>query len=125
MGTLGIPENRKGIRTIFIIASLIVLLAGGVTWFVFVEPQLPPAGRGRRLAEANGCFGCHGSGGRFSRPNPGSSSAAPSSTCLPTAITSIPATSTPFTPMSSGSARKVQLTAEQTVRALNRGRNKE
>ncbi len=71
IGPLGIFEDRKGVRTIFIIASLIILLAGGVTWFIFIESHLPPAERGRRLAEANGCFNCHGDGGLRGAPNPG------------------------------------------------------
>lgn len=35
-------------------------------------PEDSLALRGRDRAEALGCFGCHGSGGRFARPNPGS-----------------------------------------------------
>lgn len=36
------------------------------------EPQDSLAARGLQLAEALGCVGCHGPGGRLARPNPGS-----------------------------------------------------
>jgi len=35
------------------------------------RPSLPPAERGRRLAERTGCFGCHGPGGMRGANNPG------------------------------------------------------
>jgi mono/diheme cytochrome c family protein len=35
------------------------------------RPNLPPAERGRRLAEKFGCFGCHGPGGLEGAKNPG------------------------------------------------------
>jgi len=38
--------------------------------FVF-HPNLTPVERGRRLAEANGCFGCHGPEGTRGASNPG------------------------------------------------------
>lgn len=36
------------------------------------EPEDSLAWRGMARAESLGCFGCHGPGGRFARPNPGS-----------------------------------------------------
>lgn len=36
-----------------------------------VRPPLPPAERGRRLAERTGCFGCHGPEGLRGAANPG------------------------------------------------------
>jgi len=38
---------------------------------VVLRPHLPPAERGRRLAERTGCFGCHGPGGLRGAHNPG------------------------------------------------------
>lgn len=35
-------------------------------------PEDPSAQRGRERAETLGCTGCHGAGGHFARPNPGS-----------------------------------------------------
>ena len=35
-------------------------------------PEEPRARRGMERAEALGCFGCHGAGGRLAQPNPGS-----------------------------------------------------
>ena len=56
----------RGIR----VALLVV--AAAVAAFAFVtRPQLPAAERGRRLAEANGCFACHGPAGRKGTPDPG------------------------------------------------------
>ncbi len=36
-----------------------------------LRPRLTPAERGRRLAESNGCFSCHGPEGTKGVPNPG------------------------------------------------------
>jgi mono/diheme cytochrome c family protein len=47
--------------------ALIVGIAGALT----MRPHLPPAERGRRLAERTGCFGCHGPGGIRGANNPG------------------------------------------------------
>jgi mono/diheme cytochrome c family protein len=46
-------------------ARLLILLValGLLAWAVVVRPELPRAERGRRLAEASGCFTCHGPGG--------------------------------------------------------------
>src|SRR5437764_1179752 len=46
-------------------------LACGVAVGVARRPNLPPAERGRRLAERTGCFGCHGPGGMHGAKNPG------------------------------------------------------
>jgi mono/diheme cytochrome c family protein len=46
-------------------------LAGGVAAAVAMRSNLPPAERGRRLAERTGCFGCHGPGGTHGANNPG------------------------------------------------------
>jgi mono/diheme cytochrome c family protein len=50
---------------------VLLFLAGvaGVAWLR--RPQLSPAERGRRLAEAQGCFACHGAAGTKGTPNPG------------------------------------------------------
>jgi len=50
--------------------ALFVLAALCGAWFVF-QPRLPAAERGRRLAERQGCFGCHGPAGTKGTPNPG------------------------------------------------------
>jgi mono/diheme cytochrome c family protein len=53
----------------FVLAALLVagfFLAAGL-----VRPRLTPAERGRRLAEAQGCFSCHGPEGTHGIPNPG------------------------------------------------------
>ena len=55
------------------ILGVLVLLAlvglAGVAWLR--RPHLPAAERGRRLAEANGCFACHGAAGTHGAANPG------------------------------------------------------
>ena len=50
---------------------VVLLLAGaaGVAWLRW--PHLPPAERGRRLAEQQGCFACHGPAGTRGTANPG------------------------------------------------------
>jgi mono/diheme cytochrome c family protein len=48
-----------------------LVLIGGIAVAVARRPQLPPAERGRRLAERTGCFGCHGPGGAAGAQNPG------------------------------------------------------
>ncbi len=55
-----------------IVAALLgLVLIGGIALAVVRRPQLPPAERGRRLAERTGCFGCHGPGGAAGAQNPG------------------------------------------------------
>jgi len=52
--------------------SLAVLLLVAVAGMVLARrPFLPPAERGRRLAEREGCFGCHGPEGTRGAGNPG------------------------------------------------------
>jgi len=56
---------------LFLITVLVALAAGiGVAFFV-TRPQITAAERGRRTAEANGCFACHGPEGIRGVPNPG------------------------------------------------------
>jgi mono/diheme cytochrome c family protein len=50
---------------------LVLLLIAGVLLALQVQPHLPPAERGRRLAERTGCFACHGPGGKHGVANPG------------------------------------------------------
>lgn len=52
----------------------LVLLAVFIAMAAYLyvsRPQLPPAERGRRLAEAHGCFTCHGPAGLKGVANPG------------------------------------------------------
>jgi mono/diheme cytochrome c family protein len=52
--------------------ALALLVVGGVVGvLVYMRPNIPPAERGRRLAEREGCFGCHGAEGTHGTPNPG------------------------------------------------------
>jgi mono/diheme cytochrome c family protein len=53
------------------IAGIAVALVVGIGVAVVKRPDLPPAERGRRLAERTGCFGCHGPGGLRGAGNPG------------------------------------------------------
>ena len=48
-----------------------LLLLGAVAAFRTLEPKLPAAERGRRLAERTGCFACHGPEGIRGVSNPG------------------------------------------------------
>ena len=51
---------------------LFLFAAGALAlWYVALRPKLTPVERGRRLAEVNGCFGCHGPEGSRGAPNPG------------------------------------------------------
>jgi len=56
-------------RWIAVVVGGIALVAG--IGAVARRPNLPPAARGRRLAERTGCFGCHGPGGIRGANNPG------------------------------------------------------
>jgi mono/diheme cytochrome c family protein len=58
------------VRRFAIVAIGIVALAAASA-AVARRPDLPPAERGRRLAEKFGCFGCHGPGGLQGAKNPG------------------------------------------------------
>ena len=53
---------------VFVLALACVAI---VAFAIVRRPQLPPAERGRRLAERTGCFGCHGPGGTRGTNNPG------------------------------------------------------
>lgn len=57
---------RAAARFLFVAIAL-----GLVAWAIVARPNLPPAERGRRLAEASGCFTCHGPGGIRGVPNHG------------------------------------------------------
>ena len=52
-------------------ALLGLAVVGAIALAIARRPQLPPAERGRRLAERTGCFGCHGPGGAEGAQNPG------------------------------------------------------
>jgi len=52
-------------------ALFCLVLIAGVATALARRPHLPPAERGRRLAERTGCFGCHGPGGLRGANNPG------------------------------------------------------
>lgn len=54
-----------------VVLGVLALVAGLAGWSVVARPQLPPAERGRRLAERHGCFGCHGPAGTKGAANPG------------------------------------------------------
>lgn len=55
----------------FLIAIFAVACAAVITAAFVFHPNLTPVERGRRLAEANGCFGCHGPEGTRGSANPG------------------------------------------------------
>ena len=55
------------------IAGALAVIGGLVAAAVVFRPNLTPVERGRRLAEANGCFGCHGPEGSRGAANPGRS----------------------------------------------------
>jgi mono/diheme cytochrome c family protein len=67
-GTLRMPayEKRLSDREIEDLVAFVMSRAG------MPAPEDSLALYGRDRAEALGCFGCHGAGGLFSRPNPGS-----------------------------------------------------
>ena len=53
---------------------ILVLIAGAgafALWYLALRPKLTAVERGRRLAESNGCFGCHGPEGTRGAANPG------------------------------------------------------
>lgn len=55
-----------------LIRLLALVLALGMAAFAFVtRPRLSPAEQGRRLAEQQGCFTCHGPAGTHGAANPG------------------------------------------------------
>ncbi|MEY4070839.1 MAG: hypothetical protein RL721_1453 [Candidatus Eisenbacteria bacterium] len=60
----------RGWRTGLWVAGL-SLAALTLGWSAWTQSRLPLAEKGRRLAEANGCFTCHGPGGARGVANPG------------------------------------------------------
>src|SRR5213593_1323829 len=54
----------RGLIVVLALAAIALIL-------VFARPALPPAERGRRLAERTGCFSCHGGEGIRGSANPG------------------------------------------------------
>jgi mono/diheme cytochrome c family protein len=50
----------------------IITIAAVITWSLVFRPKLPAAERGRRIAEREGCFNCHGPEGSRGTANPGS-----------------------------------------------------
>ena len=58
-------------RRLLWIALLAVLAAWGAIHYLLLPPRIPPAERGRRLAEREGCFACHGPEGTRGVQNPG------------------------------------------------------
>lgn len=61
----------NGRRALPVLLLAVLIAAAGAVWFHFLRPHLPAPERGRRLAEASGCFTCHGPGGLHGAPNPG------------------------------------------------------
>ncbi len=57
-------------RVLFLVLVGAVLV-GSIAAILTFRPRLPAAERGRRLAEATGCFTCHGPGGIRGAANPG------------------------------------------------------
>ena len=55
----------------FAILLLLAAAGAGVVWVTLLRPKITAVERGRRLAEANGCFGCHGPEGTRGAANPG------------------------------------------------------
>ena len=53
------------------ISALILALAAVIPACALLGPGLPPAERGRRLAQRTGCFACHGPEGTRGTANPG------------------------------------------------------
>src|SRR6266850_846570 len=51
--------------------ALLLGLASAIPACTLLGPGLPPAERGRRLAERTGCYGCHGPEGLRGTSNPG------------------------------------------------------
>ena len=58
-------------RRVLLLAGFIAVIGAIVAAYTLFAPHLTPAERGRRLAEANGCFGCHGPEGIRGAANPG------------------------------------------------------
>ena len=58
-------------RTALPVAIAAVVVAVVLVAAISVRPRLTAPERGRRIAEANGCFGCHGAEGMHGTANPG------------------------------------------------------
>ncbi|MEY4374983.1 MAG: hypothetical protein RL760_1150 [Candidatus Eisenbacteria bacterium] len=54
-----------------LVVALFIACAVALAWSAMTRPNLPPAERGRRLAERHGCLGCHGANGVEGAANPG------------------------------------------------------
>jgi len=69
----GVPRAnvfRVKLRQIAL-AALVVLLLAAAAIYTQIRPRITAVERGRRLAEATGCFGCHGPEGIHGTSNPG------------------------------------------------------
>ena len=66
----GVPRVRLAVRR-FLVLLVLFALAGLALWTAVFRPKLTAVERGRRLAEATGCFGCHGPDGMEGTANPG------------------------------------------------------
>jgi mono/diheme cytochrome c family protein len=64
------PHRALRLRLFLIAAIALAVIALAAAYWIF-RPNLTAAERGRRLAEANGCFGCHGPEGLRGAGNPG------------------------------------------------------
>jgi len=64
------PSHASRVRLFLIAALLLVVILLIAAYWIF-RPNLTAAERGRRLAEASGCFGCHGPEGLRGTANPG------------------------------------------------------
>ena len=69
-----VPRAFLSVRRFLFVLILVFFLAAlgaAAAWFAVLRPKLTPVERGRRLAEANGCFACHGPEGTRGAANPG------------------------------------------------------
>jgi mono/diheme cytochrome c family protein len=64
------PFRALRLRLVLISALVLALILRAATWIIF-RPNLTAAERGRRVAEENGCYGCHGPEGLRGTANPG------------------------------------------------------
>ncbi len=70
----GVPRAFHFVRrflTLLLFLAALGALGAGTAWFAIFRPHITPVERGRRIAEANGCFGCHGPEGTRGAANPG------------------------------------------------------
>jgi len=66
----GVPRAILFVKRFLQLIALFAL-AWLALWTTTLRPKLTPVERGRRLAEATGCFGCHGPEGMEGTANPG------------------------------------------------------